>query len=49
MLIRFNVGNFLSFSENELGKSEEFSMITDKNIRNKKKHIYDNDEIQLLN
>lgn len=48
MLIRFNVGNFLSFSENELGKSEEFSMITDKNIRNKKKHIYDNDEIQLL-
>ena len=48
MLIRFNVGNFLSFSENELGKSEEFSMITDKNIRNKKKHIYDNDEIQLI-
>lgn len=48
MLIRFNVGNFLSFSENELGRSEEFSMITDKNIKNKKKHIYDNDEIQLL-
>lgn len=48
MLIRFNVGNFLSFSENELGRSEEFSMITDMNIKNKKKHVYDNDEIQLL-
>ena len=48
MLIRFNVGNFLSFSENESGLSEEFSMISNKNIKNKKRHIFDNDEIQLL-
>ena len=48
MLIRFNVGNFLSFSKNELGRSEEFSMIADMKVNNKKKHVYDNHEIQLL-
>lgn len=48
MLIRFNVENFLSFSENESGLSEEFSMISNKNMKNKKRHIFDNDEIQLL-
>lgn len=36
MLIRFNVGNFLSFSENESGLSEEFSMISNKNIKIRK-------------
>ena len=38
MLIRFNVKNFLSFSEREDGKSEEFSMIAGK-VRNKKAHF----------
>lgn len=40
MLIRFNIKNFLSFSANEDGKSEEFSMIAGK-VRNKKEHTYD--------
>ncbi len=35
MLIRFNIKNFLSFSERENGKSEEFSMIAGK-VRSKK-------------
>lgn len=47
MLIRFNVKNFLSFSEREDGKSEEFSMIAGK-VRNKKEHIYADDKIKLL-
>lgn len=47
MLIRFNVKNFLSFSEREDGKSEEFSMIAGK-VRNKKEHIYVDDKIKLL-
>lgn len=47
MLIRFNVKNFLSFSEREDGRSEEFSMIAGK-VRNKKVHVYDNDKIKLL-
>ena len=47
MLIRFNVKNFLSFSEREEGKSEEFSMIAGK-VRNKKTHVYENDKIKLL-
>lgn len=47
MLIRFNVKNFLSFSESEDGKSEEFSMIAGK-VRNKKAHVYDNGKIKLL-
>ena len=47
MLIRFNVKNFLSFSEREDGRSEEFSMIAGK-VRNKKAHVYDNDKIKLL-
>lgn len=47
MLIRFNVKNFLSFSEREDGKSEEFSMIAGK-VRNKKIHVYDNEKIKLL-
>lgn len=47
MLIRFNVKNFLSFSEREDGKSEEFSMIAGK-VRNKKAHVYDNEKIKLL-
>ena len=44
MLIRFNVKNFLSFSEREEGKSEEFSMIAGK-VRNKKTHVYENDKL----
>lgn len=48
MLIRFNLGNFLSFSATEFGLSEEISMIADTKIKNKKRHIFDNDEIQLL-
>ena len=48
MLIRFNLGNFLSFSATEFGLSEEISMIADTKIKNKKRHIVDNDEIQLL-
>ena len=47
MLIRFNVKNFLSFSERENGYSEEFSMIAGK-VRNKRTHIYDNGKIKLL-
>ena len=47
MLIRFIVKNFLSFSEREDGKSEEFSMIAGK-VRSKKTHIYDNEKIKLL-
>lgn len=47
MLIRFNVKNFLSFSEREDGKTEEFSMIAGK-VRSKKDHIYDNGKIKLL-
>jgi len=47
MLIRFNIKNFLSFSEREDGKSEEFSMIAGK-VRNKKEHIYIDDKIKLL-
>lgn len=47
MLIRFNVKNFLSFSEREDGKTEEFSMIAGK-VRSKKEHIYDNGKIKLL-
>lgn len=47
MLIRFNVKNFLSFSEREDGKSEEFSMIAGK-TRNKREQIYIDDKIKLL-
>ena len=47
MLIRFNVKNFLSFSEREDGKSEEFSMIAGK-VRNKKQHVQDDGKIKLL-
>ena len=47
MLIRFNVKNFLSFSEREDGRTEEFSMIAGK-VRNKKGHLYDNGKIKLL-
>lgn len=47
MLIRFNVKNFLSFSKNESGQSEEFSMLAGK-VRNKKEHVYDNNKIKLL-
>ncbi len=47
MLIRFNVKNFLSFSERDNGKSQEFSMIAGK-VRSKKEHVYDNEKIKLL-
>lgn len=47
MLIRFNIKNFLSFSEREDGKSEEFSMIGGK-VRSKKEHIYEDGKIKLL-
>ena len=47
MLIRFNVKNFLSFSANAEGRSEEFSMIAGK-VRSKKEHVYDNGKIKLL-
>ncbi|MDE6888338.1 MAG: ATP/GTP-binding protein [Eubacterium sp.] len=47
MLIRFNVKNFLSFSEREDGKSEEFSMIAGK-VRSKREHIYEDGKIKLL-
>lgn len=47
MLIRFNIKNFLSFSEREDGKTEEFSMLAGK-VRNKREHIYLNDKIKLL-
>jgi hypothetical protein len=47
MLIRFNVKNFLSFSEREEGKTEEFSMLAGK-VRSKREHLYDNGKIKLL-
>ena len=47
MLIRFNVKNFLSFSEREDGKSEEFSMIAGK-VRSKKEHVYEDEKIKIL-
>ena len=47
LLIRFNVKNFLSFSEREDGKSEEFSMIAGK-VRSKKEHVYEDGKIKLL-
>ena len=47
MLIRFNIKNFLSFSEKEDGKSQEFSMIAGK-VRNKKSHVYDDGKLKLL-
>ena len=47
MLIRFNVRNFLSFSSQNNGSTEEFSMITGK-VRSKKEHIYDDGKIKLL-
>ena len=47
MLIRFNVKNFLSFSEREDGRTEEFSMIAGK-VRSKKEHVYDDGKIKLL-
>ena len=47
MLIRFNIKNFLSFSEREDGKSEEFSMIAGK-VRSKKEHVYEDGKIKLL-
>ncbi|MEY8331362.1 AAA family ATPase, partial [Lachnospiraceae bacterium 48-33] len=47
MLIRFNVKNFLSFSQREDGKSEEFSMIAGK-VRSKKEHVYEDGKIKLL-
>lgn len=47
MLIRFNVGNFLSFTSNDEEKSQEFSMIAGK-VRSKKEHIYDDGNIKLL-
>lgn len=42
MLIRFNVGNFLSFNS-----VEEFSMISGK-VRSKMNHIYSDDKLKLL-
>jgi AAA15 family ATPase/GTPase len=47
LLIRFNIKNFLSFSEREDGKSEEFSMIAGK-VRSKKEHVYEDGKIKLL-
>ena len=47
MLIRFNVKNFLSFSEREDGRTEEFSMLAGK-VQKKKEHIYDDGKIKLL-
>lgn len=47
MLRRFNVKNFLSFSEKEDGYSEEFSMIPGK-VRNKKDHLIENGKDRLL-
>lgn len=47
MLIRFNVKNFLSFSERDDHSSEEFSMISG-NVRSKKEHIYDDGSVKLL-
>ena len=48
MLIRFNIKNFLSFSEKEDGKSQEFSMIAGK-VRNKKSHVYDDGKLKHKN
>lgn len=47
MLIRFNIKNFLSFSETKEGKSIEFSMIAGK-VRNKKEHVADDGKLRLL-
>lgn len=47
MLIRFNVKNFLSFSTQEDGSAEEFSMIAGK-VRSKNEHIYEDKNIKLL-
>ncbi|MBQ0064668.1 MAG: ATP/GTP-binding protein [Firmicutes bacterium] len=47
MLKRFNVKNFLSFSEREDGYSEEFSMIPG-NARYKKEHLYTNGTEKVL-
>lgn len=47
MLRRFNIKNFLSFSEKDDGYSEEFSMIPGK-VRNKKDHIIENGTERLL-
>lgn len=46
MLIRFNIKNFLSFSEDETGKSIEFSMIASKNQR-KKDHLATTESLNL--
>lgn len=48
MLIRFNVKNVYSFSSQEDGASEEFSMIAGKGLRNKKEHLYDDGSLKLL-
>ena len=47
MLIRLNVKNFLSFSEREDGRSEEFSMLAGK-VRSKKEHVYEDGKVKLL-
>lgn len=47
MLIRFNVKNFMSFSEDETGKSKEFSMISSK-VQRKSDHLAMNDGLNLL-
>lgn len=47
MLIRFNVKNYLSFSEKEDGKSEELSMIAGE-VKGKKDHMYDDGKIKVL-
>ena len=47
MLIRFNIKNYLSFSERDDGKTEEFSMIAGK-VRNKTEHLYNDGKIKLL-
>ena len=47
MLIRFNIKNFLSFSDREDGRSEEFSMIAGK-VRSKKEHLYEDGKLKLL-
>jgi len=46
-LIRLNVKNFLSFSEREDGRSEEFSMLAGK-VRSKKEHVYEDGKVKLL-
>lgn len=47
MLIRFNIKNFLSFSDRKDGRSEEFSMIAGK-VRSKKEHLYEDGKLKLL-